>query len=501
MKTDIFQKLFIFEMANNHNGILEHGLRIIKEVREAIKGLKFNFGFKLQYRDLDSFIHPDYQGKQEIKYVKRFEQTRLAAQEFKQLKDEITRQGFISVCTPFDQPSVGLAEKHKFDMIKIGSCSFTDWPLLERIAQVNKPVIASCAGAAISDIDKVVSFFEHRERNFALMHCVAEYPTSDQNLQLNQIDLLRSRYPKVAIGYSTHEDPENFDSVKMAIAKGAVLFEKHVGLKSAQISLNRYSATPGQLKQWLASAQSALQICGVNGARAEFSDQERKSLLALRRGVFSKRPIKEGEKIETNDIFLAIPTVETQITANDLSKYSELYAKIDMAAGQTLLSSNTRQHNSREKVYSIVQQVKRILKQGNIVIPGKLDFEISHHYGIDRFYDHGATIINVVNLEYCKKLIVLVPGQEHPEQYHKLKEETFQVLHGDFLIELNRVKKEYGPGDIVTIERGAKHSFSSNNGAVVEEVSSTHHKEDSYYSDQKISQNKNRKTAITYWLD
>lgn len=63
---------FIFEMANNHMGNLEHGLRIIREIHKVCKDYPFAFGFKLQYRQLDTFIHPDYKDRFEFKYVNRF---------------------------------------------------------------------------------------------------------------------------------------------------------------------------------------------------------------------------------------------------------------------------------------------------------------------------------------------------------------------------------------------------------------------------------------------
>ena len=79
--------LFIFEMANNHTGSVEHGLTIIKSINEVIQAYKdiFSFGFKLQYRDLDTFIHPEYKNRKH-KYVKRFLETRLTAEQFKRLK-------------------------------------------------------------------------------------------------------------------------------------------------------------------------------------------------------------------------------------------------------------------------------------------------------------------------------------------------------------------------------------------------------------------------------
>jgi len=69
--------LFIFEMANNHMGRLEHGLRIIASLREVTRDFPFQFAVKLQYRDIDSFIHPAYRTRYDLKFVKRFSETRL----------------------------------------------------------------------------------------------------------------------------------------------------------------------------------------------------------------------------------------------------------------------------------------------------------------------------------------------------------------------------------------------------------------------------------------
>ena len=502
MKTlNSLEPLFVFDMANNHIGSVEHGLRIIREMHEVSKDFGFNFGFKLQYRHLDMFIHPDYRDRMEFKYVKRFSETRLDADQFRALKDEMKTLGFVAICTPFDEPSVDLIEEHDFDVIKVGSCSFTDWPLLERIVKTDKPIIVSTAGALFEDIDKVVSFFEHRQKDFALMHCVGEYPTPDAHLQLNQVRFLKQRYPQVSIGYSTHERPDNVDAIKMAIAEGATIFEKHVGVPTEQIRQNAYSATPEQIRRWLEAASQAFEMCGVSGRRPEFSEKELASLQSLRRGVFARRPVQKGERIELADVFFAIPTLEGQITANDMSKYTEFYADTDVEANAPLLASNTTRKEIREKVYHIVQRVKEFVWKSDVIIPPKVDLEISHHYSIDRFDEFGLTMITVVNRDYCKKLLVLLPGQKHPEQYHKQKEETFHVLYGDAWINLDGNVRQYKAGEVVTVEKGVKHSFGTDTGVIIEEISSTHYVDDSYFTDPTIMQNRYRKTLLTYWLD
>ena len=170
--SNIFDKLFILEMANNHMGSLEHGLRLIREFHKVTSKFDFNFAFKFQYRDLDSFIHPDFKDRMDIKYIKRFSETRFSEDQFLAMKKELDKLGFISVCTPFDEKSVDLIEKHGYKILKIASCSFTDWPLLEKIAETSLPIIASTAGASLNEIDQVVSFFEHRGKKLCLMHCV-----------------------------------------------------------------------------------------------------------------------------------------------------------------------------------------------------------------------------------------------------------------------------------------------------------------------------------------
>jgi len=501
MSTRIPKPLFIFEMANNHMGSLEHGLTIIRRFSEVSRDFPFHFGFKLQYRHLDTFIHPLFKGRADVKYVKRFSETKLEEDEFLALAEEIKKLGFVAICTPFDEKSVDLIEKHGFDIIKIASCSFTDWLLLERVVQSDKPIIASTAGATLEEIDKVVSFLEHRGKDFALMHCVAEYPTLSKNQQLNQIDLLHSRYEGVRIGYSTHESPDEADSVKIAIAKGASVFEKHVGVATGDISLNSYSATPEQARLWLAAAQQAYELCGVAGRRAEFSAQELASLFSLRRGVFASRSIAAGEKIDVAKVFLAIPTTQGQLTANDLSKYTDFYATADIEANAPVMVDKIKRIDHRERILSVVQRIKELVRNSGVVVPSQVELEISHHYGWDRFDEFGLTMLTVVNREYCKKLMILLPGQQHPEQYHKMKEETFHVLYGQVGINLDGVQRLAQSGDVVTIERDVKHSFTSPSGAVIEEISSTHAQSDSHYTDPQISQNRQRKTFITYWLD
>ena len=143
-----------------------------------------------------------------------------------------------------------------------------------------------------------------------------------------------------------------------------------------------------------------------------------------------------------------------------------------------------------------------MLYEAGIALGNDFEVELSHHYGIPHFRQFGAIIINIINREYCKKYIIVLPGQQHPFHAHKIKEETFQVLYGDLDVQLEGgVEKHLHPGDMQTVLRGEMHAFSSKTGAIFEEVSTQHMKSDSYYQDPEIAalDPMERKTYMKKW--
>lgn len=499
-QNELYNNLFVLEMANNHQGSIEHGKEVIKQMKAVCDDFPFQFAFKLQYRNLNTFIHPDYKDRQDIKYVKRFRDTELTEQQLLELKQAVDDAGFISMCTPFDEESVSWIENHGFQILKIASCSLTDWPLLERIAQSSLPLIASTAGATLDEIEKVVQFFKHRNKDLAVMHCVGEYPTPRERLQLGQIALLKKAFPDIAIGYSTHEEPSETEAVKMAIAQGAQLFEKHVGVGE----LNAYSANPEQVQAWISSAQAGFEMMGVIGERVPVTDKEVETLNSLRRAVFAKRPMKKGQLLQSEDYFLAIPSQPDQLLANDLSKYNQFMVEQDVAVNGPVLFSEIEAVDIRPKVEAILKQVSALLRDANIAIVDGAQCQISHHYGIDKFAEIGATIIELINREYCKKVLILLAGQSHPTHSHSKKEETFNILSGEMSLILSGETQTLKAGDIATVGRGVKHSFSTETGVVFEEISTTNFADDSYYEEEEISSNSNRKTNLLFraeWIN
>lgn len=494
----IFDDLFIFEMANSHQGSVEHGKDIIHEMGKIARKYNIKAAVKLQYRNLDTFIHPDYKGRKDINHIPRFESTRLTYDQFTELVEAIRSEGMIAMSTPFDEDGVDWCMDQGLDIIKVASCSSLDWPLLEKIAATHKPVIISVGGKTISDIDKLYNYFTHKRCDFAFMHCIAEYPAPIERLQLDFIDKLRRRYPDNVIGYSGHEDPDDNVIPMMAIAKGAKILERHVGLPTETISLNAYSMNPDQADKWVKSALEAKEICKMKKETERYISQaEIDSLNSLMRGVYLKHDVKKGTELKREDVFFAMPNHDKQMTSGEF--FEGVVASKDYKANEEL--HETKPVTDTNLARSVIHDVKGMLYEANIYLGDTFEAELSHHYGMKHFRQFGAVIISIVNREYCKKLIAVLPGQQHPDHMHKVKEETFQLLYGDLEVVVDGEEREMKPGDIQTVLRGQMHSFSSRTGAVFEEISTTHVKNDSYYEDPVIAKKDlmERKTKVYKW--
>ena len=100
-----FEDLFVLDLANNHQGDLEHGLNIIRAMGEQAKKHNVRAGLKFQFRQLDTFIHPDHKKGSTAQHVPRFLDTRLEPKDYEKLLNEIRNQGMVAISTPFDEES------------------------------------------------------------------------------------------------------------------------------------------------------------------------------------------------------------------------------------------------------------------------------------------------------------------------------------------------------------------------------------------------------------
>lgn len=495
-----FQDIYVLDLANNHQGSVEHGLRVVRECAAAAHKHRVRGMFKFQFRQLDTFVHPSHQKNSGNKHIPRFLGTRLERADFQKLLDEVRAQKLLAACTPFDEESVEIIAEMGFDVLKIASCSAKDWPLLEKAAESGLPVIFSTGGLDWADIDNICSFFDHRRVCYAIMHCVSIYPTPDEHFQLNQIDLLKRRYPGIAIGFSTHERPEEILIGQLAAAKGAQLFERHVGVATDKITLNAYSSTPAQLEAWFSAIRRAREICGSK-EREPAVAVELESLNSLQRGVYAKRNVAAGETLTREDVYFAMPLLDGQLSSGEFDRGTRALAPLAKDAPLLPGQAELPKPPVEQIFYRSIHEAKGLLNEARIALGSSFSVEFSHHYGLERFREVGAIIIDCVNRSYCKKLVIQFPNQRHPAHYHKAKEETFQVLYGILDMEVDGQPCRLYPGQTVLIQQGVWHRFSTPTGVIFEEISTTHIKGDSYYEDKAINNTplEERKTKVENW--
>ena len=319
IKRDIFDELFVLELANNHWGSVARAKKIIDDFAHVVRYNNVRAAIKLQFRDVDSFVHDGFKSRQDIRYIKKTIETKLSRDDFAELVQHVRKSGCISMATPFDEKSVDLCVEFGMPIIKIASSDINDWILIEKIATTKLPVIASTGGSSIKDTDDLVTFFENRRIPLALNHCVSLYPSEDSELELNQIDFLRDRYPGVTIGFSTHEYHDWRNSMMMSYAKGARTWERHIDVDADGIPVSPYCSLPHQIDEWFQSFHKAREMCGAPGTSKRIpSQREVEYLDALVRGVYAKRDLPVGHSLTEDDFTLAVPLLHGQVSCREL---------------------------------------------------------------------------------------------------------------------------------------------------------------------------------------
>lgn len=311
MNNQIFENLFILELANNHWGSLERGKKIVREFAKVVKINRVKASIKLQFRDVDNFIHKDFKNSTS-RYIQKTAKTKLSFAEFKELIAYIKKHDCIPMATPFDETSVDWCVDLDLPIIKIASSDINDWLLINKIAATKKPVIISTGGANDKQIDDVIKFFTNRNIPIAVNHCVSKYPSCDNELELNQINYLKNKYPNLVVGLSTHESNDWHSSMLISYAKGARTWERHIDIpypaNHEQKEVSSYCSLPHQIDEWFKAFNKAVAMCGTSlENRRVIDDKEISYLESLYRGLYLKQDLKKGSKIFLSNIYSAVP--------------------------------------------------------------------------------------------------------------------------------------------------------------------------------------------------
>ena len=140
----------------------------------------------------------------------------------------------------------------------------------------------------------------------------------------------------------------------------------------------------------------------------------------------------------------------------------------------------------REKhnIYSYIHKLKAMLNYNNINIGENVKLELSHHKGVENFQKTGC-LFNIINEEYAKKILVMLPNQQHPSHHHKIKKESFIITAGSLKLNYNGKNFNLLPGEIFILIKSHGINLKQVQGCIFEEISTTSFKTDSYYKNTK----------------
>ncbi len=155
-------------------------------------------------------------------YWKRMEFTK---EQWTGLKQHAAERGLLFMSTPFSDEAADLLAEIGMTVWKIGSGEIGNLALLERIAAHNQPVILSSGMSGWAEIDAAVALLKKNGNPFAVLQCTSAYPCPPENVGLNLLGEIRSRYG-CSSGLSDHSG--NIYAGLAAVALGAEVVEVHV---------------------------------------------------------------------------------------------------------------------------------------------------------------------------------------------------------------------------------------------------------------------------------
>jgi sialic acid synthase len=307
----------IGEIGQNHNGSVDIAKLIIDLATRPIIEETFNIkldsidAIKLVKRDLDEELSVSQMNRpynNNNSFGKTYGEHRrfleLTDQEHFELFQYTKEKKIDFIETLCATKCLNLLKLFTPDYIKIASRDLTNLPLIARVAETKIPVILSTGMGDKIDIENALNVIIKYHENISLLHCVSQYPTEPQNINLLTITYLKKTYPKYVIGYSDHTI--GISTPIAAVALGARIIEKHITIDRRMKGTDQAgSLGPDGVNRMIRDIRLVEKGMGKEEIFIEPSTMEAK--FKLERSIASKRKISVGETIAEKDIHMLSP--------------------------------------------------------------------------------------------------------------------------------------------------------------------------------------------------
>jgi sialic acid synthase len=307
----------IGEIGQNHNGSVDIAKLIIDVVSRPVvdklfgKKLKGMDAVKLTKRDLNQELSasqmaklydtPHSFGKT---YGEHREFLELDDQEHLEIYNYAKSYGLDFVETLCAVGCLSLLKLFTPDKLKVASRDLTNLPLLNAMAETKIPMILSTGMGGAKEIDNALEVITKHHSNIGILHCVSEYPTRYENVNLNTIKYLQNNYSDYIIGYSDHTI--GIATPIAAVAMGSKIIEKHITLDRLMKGTDQAGSLAVEgIERMVRDIRNLELSMGVEDIFIAESVQSAR--VKLERSIASLKNLKKGHVITETDLHLLSP--------------------------------------------------------------------------------------------------------------------------------------------------------------------------------------------------
>lgn len=307
----------IGEIGQNHNGSVDIAKLIAELVSRPVK--EEVFGFDLKPMDAVKLTKRDLKEELTISQMNRpydtpnsFGKTYGEHRAFLELSDEehfevykyAKSLGLDFIETLCAVGCLSLLKLFTPDKLKVASRDLTNLPLLEALAETKLPIILSTGMAGVKELDDALEVITKHHSDISILHCVSQYPTQPDNLNLKTIPYLKKHYGQYTIGFSDHTI--GISAPTVAVGMGAEIIEKHVTIDRRMKGTDQAgSLGPDGVNRMVRDIRIAERWMGSEELYIEQSVASSK--VKLERSIATLKKINKGEIITEADIHMLSP--------------------------------------------------------------------------------------------------------------------------------------------------------------------------------------------------
>lgn len=307
----------IGEIGQNHNGSVDIAKLIVDLVCRPIKEDVFGINLapidavKLTKRDLNEELSAS-QMNRPYDTPNSFGRTYGEHRAYLELTDEehyevfkyAKSKGLDFVETLCAKGCLSLLKLFTPDFLKVASRDLTNIPLLEAMAETKIPMILSTGMAGKKELDEALKAITRYHSNISILHCVSQYPTEPDNLNLKTILYLKKHYSQYKIGFSDHTIGISAPSI--AVGMGAEIIEKHITIDRHMKGTDQAgSLGPDGVYRMVRDIRITERWLGTEDLYIEKSVASAR--IKLERSIATLHDMKAGDIIKQEDLHMLSP--------------------------------------------------------------------------------------------------------------------------------------------------------------------------------------------------